>query len=83
MFEKYRKVNVYIGKTKLSISVRIIVQNFEATFGAFLLLSPMTDFCSQSLKYFIIYLKLMFGYLLDTGLPEAVLESGASVDDMV
>ena len=51
MFEKYRKVNVYMGKTKLSMSVRIIVQNFEATFGAFLLVSPMTDFCSQSLIY--------------------------------
>ena len=54
MFEKYRKVNVYIGKTKLSISVRIIVQNFEAPFGAFLSVGPMTDFCSQSLRYYII-----------------------------
>ena len=35
----------------MSISVRIIVRNFEAPFGAFLLVSPMPDFCSQSLIY--------------------------------
>ena len=37
----------------MSISVRIIVQNFEAPFGAFLLVGPMTDFCSQSLIYIV------------------------------
>ena len=62
MFEKYRKANVYIGKTKMSISVRIIVQNFEARFGAFLLVSPITHFCSQSL----IYIPFLANYPLRT-----------------